>query len=109
LRGLGRISFRSVHARGIGGIDIPWMQILEETPGRIRGFDTFEETPGRIKGFDKFEDTLDVVLQRLGKISVWSVHVCGDLFRNPPKTSLKGSEWQFDPCILMDFCHMVVS
>ena len=44
MRGLGRISIRSVHARGIGGIEFSWLQILEEDPGRTRGFDMFEET-----------------------------------------------------------------
>ena len=44
MRGLGRISIRSVHARDIGGIEFWWMQVLEVDPRRSRGFDMFEET-----------------------------------------------------------------
>ena len=44
MRGPGRIAVLSVHSRGIGGIEFPCMQILEETPGRIMGFDRLEET-----------------------------------------------------------------
>ena len=57
VRGIGRISIRSVHARGVGRIGFPWMQILEEDSGRIRGF-------------DKFEETLHGWMRGLGRISI---------------------------------------
>jgi hypothetical protein len=40
--GLGRTSIQSVHARGVGGIEFRWMQILDEDYGRIRRFDKLE-------------------------------------------------------------------
>jgi hypothetical protein len=64
MRGLGRISIGSVHAREIGGIGFSWMQILEDDPGGIRGFDMFEET-------------LYVGMRGLGRISIGSVHARG--------------------------------
>ena len=50
-----------MHARGVGGIGILWMQILEEDPGMI-------------KGFDMLEETLHVGLRGLGRSSIQSVH-----------------------------------
>ena len=44
MRGLGRMSIGSVHARGIRGIGFSWMQILEDDPRGIGRFDMFEET-----------------------------------------------------------------
>ena len=64
MRGLGRISIRSVHARGVGGIGMLWMQILEEDSGRM-------------KGFDMLEEILQVGLRGLGRSSIWSVHAHG--------------------------------
>jgi hypothetical protein len=64
MRGLGRISIGSVHARGIGGIEFPWMQILEDNSGGIGGFDMFEET-------------LDVGMRGIGRISIGSMHARG--------------------------------
>ena len=54
MRGFRRIPFRSVHACGVGGIGFSRMQILEEDPGRIKGFDMFEETiQMRLRGFGR--------------------------------------------------------
>ena len=36
-----------------------------------------EEDPGRIMGFDMFEETLHVRMRGLERISIWSVHARG--------------------------------
>ena len=53
-----------MHTRGIRGIDFQRMQILEEDPGRTRGFDTFEETQ-------------HAGLRGVGRIYLRSVHARG--------------------------------
>ena len=64
MRGLGRISVRSVHARGIGGIGIQWMQNLEKIPKRIKSFGTFVETQ-------------NLEMRCLGRIRIQVVHSRG--------------------------------
>jgi len=64
MRGLGRISIRSVHARGVGEIEFRWMQILENDLGWIRRF-------------DKFEETSHVEMQGFGRIFIRSGHAHG--------------------------------
>ena len=44
MRGLERISIRSVHDRAVGGNEFRWMQILEVDSRRIKGIDKFEGT-----------------------------------------------------------------
>jgi hypothetical protein len=36
-----------------------------------------EDDPGRIGGFDMFEETLDVGMRGLGRITIGSVYACG--------------------------------
>ena len=64
MQGLGRISIRSVHARGVGGIEFLWMQILEKDPRGIKGFDMFKET-GHVK------------MRGLGRLAIRSVYARG--------------------------------